>query len=235
MGNPTHPLSLPPFRGGEGRVAPTPGFFVTGTDTGVGKSVACAWLLHRWQASYWKPIQAGVEPESDTAFVRRLSGLPVPRFHPPAYTLALPRSPHEAARKEGVEIRMDRLMLPSDNRPLIVEGAGGVMVPLNDHHLMLDLMAHLGLPVIVVARTALGTINHTLLSLTCLRHRGIPLEGVILNGPPDPDNRQAIAHYGQVTILAEIPPLQPLNAGSLMANDWEVRVPRCHQDDGRPF
>lgn len=193
-----------------------PGFFVTGTDTDVGKSVACAWLLHRWNASYWKPIQAGTEGLTDTTFVRQLSGLPESRFHPPAYTLALPRSPHEAARKEGVVIRMARLKCPAETRPLVVEGAGGIMVPLNDTHFMLDLMVQLALPVILVARTALGTINHTLLSLECLRHQGIAPVGVILNGPPDSENRQAITRYGQVTILAEIPPLLSLDQKTLL-------------------
>lgn len=196
-----------------------PGFFVTGTDTGVGKSVACAWLLHRWQAAYWKPIQAGTEEGemTDTPFVRRLSGLPASRFHPPAYTLALPRSPHEAARKEGVVIRMAQLQPPSDTRPLVVEGAGGVMVPLNDTHFMLDLMVQLGLPVILVARTALGTINHTLLSLACLRSRGLVVAGVMFNGPADPENRQAILRYGHTRILADMSPLSVLDHTTLMA------------------
>lgn len=195
------------------------GFFVTGTDTGVGKSVACAWLLQHYNAAYWKPIQAGVGPDeqTDTAFVRQLSGLSEQRFYPSAYTLALPRSPHEAARKEGVVICMDLLTRPAATRPLVVEGAGGIMVPLNETHFMLDLMEHLGLPVVLVARTALGTINHTLLSLACLRSRGVALAGVILNGPADAENRQAIQHYGQVTVLAEIPLLQPLNQETLMA------------------
>ena len=195
-----------------------PGFFVTGTDTGVGKSVACAWLLHRWRAAYWKPIQAGfgAEEATDTAFVQQLSGLPEQRFHTPAYTLALPRSPHEAARKEGIVIRMDRLRCPTESRPLVVEGAGGIMVPLNESHFMLDLMEQLALPVILVARTTLGTINHTLLSLACLRSRGIALAGVILNGPSDPENRQAIRHYGQVEILAEIPRFHPLEREALL-------------------
>ena len=194
------------------------GFFVTGTDTGVGKSVACAWLLHRWHAAYWKPVQAGAETETetDTARVRQLSGLPAERFHPPTYTLVLPRSPHEAARKEGVVIRMDRFARPTDARPLVVEGAGGLLVPLNEQHFMLDLMAQLGLPVILVARTALGTINHTLLSLGCLRQRGLALAGVILNGPADPENRHAIQHYGRIPILADIPPLEPLNRATLL-------------------
>ncbi|MEO5362804.1 MAG: dethiobiotin synthase [Magnetococcus sp. DMHC-8] len=194
------------------------GFFVTGTDTGVGKSVVSARLLHHWGASYWKPVQSGAGggEETDTVFVRRLSGLPAERFYPSVYTLALPRSPHEAAAREGIEIRLDRLTLPSVRRPLVVEGAGGVLVPLNDRHTMLDLMVQLGLPVILVARTTLGTINHTLLSLAVLRSRGVTVAGVVLNGVFDAENRRAIGHYGQVSILADLPPLQPLEQGSLL-------------------
>ncbi|MEO5340700.1 MAG: dethiobiotin synthase [Magnetococcus sp. MYC-9] len=194
------------------------GFFVTGTDTGVGKSVVSAWLMQRQEATYWKPVQSGALPgeETDTVFVRRLSGLPEERFHASAYTLALPRSPHEAARHEGVEIRMERLQLPVGRRPWVVEGAGGVLVPLNGQHLMVDLMVQLGLPVILVARTTLGTINHTLLSLACLRSRGLTVAGVILNGIPDAENRRAIRDYGQATILADLPLLDPLHRETLL-------------------
>ena len=193
-------------------------FFVTGTDTGVGKSVVSAWLLHRFGGCYWKPIQAGSGPgePSDTAFVRRLSGLPENRFHPSAYSLALPRSPHEAARKEGVLIQLEHIKLPKESRPWVVEGAGGILVPLNNQHFMLDLMEQLGLPIILVARSSLGTINHTLLSLACLRSRGLTVAGVILNGVADAENRQAIAHCGQTPILAELPPLHPLTQATLL-------------------
>ncbi|MYC72585.1 MAG: dethiobiotin synthase, partial [Gemmatimonadetes bacterium] len=122
---------------------------------------------------------------------------------PETYRLRAPLSPHEAARREGVQIEMSRFALPKQER-LIVEGAGGVMVPLDDRHLMVDLMVALGLPVLVVARSELGTINHTLLTLDQLRRRGCPLLGVVVNGPPNPANCQAIAHYGEVPVLAEI-------------------------------
>ena len=118
-------------------------------------------------------------------------------------SLARSLSPHEAARREGVQIEMSRFALPKQKR-LIVEGAGGVMVPLDDRHLMVDLMVALGLPVLVVARSELGTINHTLLTLDQLRRRGCPLLGVVVNGPSNPANCQAIAHYGEVPVLAAI-------------------------------
>ncbi|MBF0179777.1 MAG: dethiobiotin synthase [Magnetococcales bacterium] len=193
---------------------PERGLFVTGTDTGVGKSVASAWLAQKWSAAYWKPVQSGLEEESDSDFVRRLSGAPV---FPERHRLTQPLSPHEAARRDGVRISLDDFSLPTGKKTLIVEGAGGVLVPLNDQARMVDLMVRLGLPVLLVARTALGTINHSLMSLECLRARGLEVWGAILSGPPDTVNREAIARFGGVRILAEIPRLEPLTRISLSA------------------
>ena len=178
-----------------------PRLFVTGTDTGVGKSYVAALLAVGLDASYWKPVQSGADADAD--WVRRVTGLPAERVLPETYRLLAPLSPHEAARREGVQIEMSRFALPKRKR-LIVEGAGGVMVPLDDRHLMVDLMVNLGLPVLVVARSELGTINHTLLTLDQLRRRGCPLLGVVVNGPPNLANCQAIAHYGEVPVLAAI-------------------------------
>jgi dethiobiotin synthetase len=175
--------------------------FVTGTDTGVGKSYVSALLVAGLEAAYWKPVQSGADADAD--WVRRVAGLPAERVLPETYRLRAPLSPHEAARREGVQIEMSRFVLPKRKR-LIVEGAGGVMVPLDDRHLMVDLMVDLGLPVLVVARSELGTINHTLLTLDQLRRRGCPLWGVVVNGSPNPANCQAIAHYGEVPVLAAI-------------------------------
>ena len=175
--------------------------FVTGTDTGVGKSYVAALLVAGLEAAYWKPVQSGADSDAD--WVRRVAGLPAERVLPETYRLRAPLSPHEAARREGVQIEMSRFVLPKRKR-LIVEGAGGVMVPLDDRHLMVDLMVDLGLPVLVVARSELGTINHTLLTLDQLRRRGCPLWGVVVNGPPNSANCQAIAHYGEVPVLAAI-------------------------------
>ncbi|MBF0295717.1 MAG: dethiobiotin synthase [Magnetococcales bacterium] len=199
---------------------PERGLFVTGTDTGVGKSVAAAWLAQKWSAAYWKPVQSGLEEECDSDFVRRLSGAAV---FPERFRLTHPLSPHEAARRDGVHIGLDDFLAPVAPCPLIVEGAGGVLAPLNDEARMVDLMARLGLPVVLVARTALGTINHSLMSLECLRARGLQVWGAILSGPPDAVNREAIARFGRVRILAEIPRLEPLTRASLMA------VPFCDE------
>ncbi|MBF0621764.1 MAG: dethiobiotin synthase [Magnetococcales bacterium] len=195
------------------------GLFLTGTDTDVGKTVAAAWLLPRMKGNYFKPVQAGLSGETDSQVVQRLSGLSSDRFFPGIYDLQRPMSPHESARLEGVEIDMTRFVLPESDRPLLVEGAGGLMVPLNRDALIIDLMVQLALPVVLVSRTALGTINHTLLSLEALRARGLEVLGVILNGPIHEANRRAIATYGHVRILAEIPHLEPLTHESLRSID----------------
>ncbi|MEE9139452.1 MAG: dethiobiotin synthase [Alphaproteobacteria bacterium] len=195
----------------------TRGVFVTGTDTGVGKTVVAAWLTRALDADYWKPIQAGLEDETDTATVRRLTGLPHERFHESAYRLEAPLSPHEAARREGIVIELDRIRLPAADRLVVVEGAGGVMVPINDRAFMADLIARLGLPAVVVARSGLGTINHTLLTLESLEARGVAVAGVVMNGPPNEANRRAIETFGAVSVIAEFPLLEPLEAGTLAA------------------
>ncbi|MGC8719241.1 MAG: dethiobiotin synthase [Thermodesulforhabdaceae bacterium] len=190
--------------------------FVTGTDTGVGKTFVCAALMTVLNSScYWKPVQTGSEEGTDTDWIRSVTGLPKERFLPEAYCFRKPLSPHAASALEGVAIDMCSIVLPQVEGRLIVEGAGGVMVPLNDHHLMIDLMKHLGLPVLVVARSTLGTINHTLLTLLALRNAGLEVCGVIMNGPRNESNRRAIEQFGKTVVLAEITPLDVVNAGTL--------------------
>lgn len=180
------------------------GVFVTGTDTDVGKTVVAACLARAMGADYWKPVQTGVSIDpGDTATVATL--VPGLRTHPPIYVFGEPLSPHAAAALEGAEVRMEPIALPETDRPLVIEGAGGVLVPLNDRDLMTDLIERLGLPVVVVARSTLGTINHTLMTLEILRARGIEVLGVVMNGPSSPGNREAIEHYGRTKVLADIP------------------------------
>jgi dethiobiotin synthase len=201
-----------------------PGYFVTGTDTGVGKTVAASWLMLALDGEYWKPVQAGLDGETDEQAVRRLTGLPSARFHESIYRLKAALSPHEAAGREGITIDTARLKLPRHRRPLIVEGAGGLLVPLNAREFMIDLIAELGLPAVLVARTAQGTINHTLLSLEALRRRRIEIAGVILNGAPDPGNRDAIANFGKVPVIAELPVFDPLGREQLLAIETKLPV-----------
>lgn len=191
-----------------------PGVFVTGTDTDVGKTVASAALVQAWGAAYWKPLQSGTDDApADSTSVRQLAGLDASRLYPPAATFGASLSPEDAAARAHTRIDPAAITLPPHTAargPLVVEGAGGVFVPIAENYLMIDLMARLGLPVVLVARSALGTINHTLLSLAALRARGLRVAGVILNGPPEPLARSAIERHGQVRILAEFPPLFPI-------------------------
>ena len=192
------------------------GFFVTGTDTDVGKTVAAAWVTLQLDGCYWKPVQSGLsEGRTDTEVVHALTGFAPARFLKSRYSLTEPLSPHEAARLDGVTIKLEDFWLPQIERPLIIEGAGGVLVPLNGEETMRDLMRHLGLPLIVVARSSLGTINHTLLTLEALRARDLPIAGVILNGVPNAANQAAIEKFGKVRILAALPRFSPLSTAAL--------------------
>ena len=205
------------------------GFFVTGTDTDVGKTLVSAWLVGRLGAFYWKPVQAGNHPETDSDIIRRLTGVPPERILPEAYVLPEPIAPHEAARRAGTAIEMAKLAPPQCDGPLIVEGAGGVLVPLTDMAYVIDLAIELHLPVILVARSTLGTINHTLLSIEAIRRRGLPLAGVVVNGPETPHNRAAIERYGKVEIIAEIPWLDQLTPAKLMEIEPELDLAKLAQ------
>lgn len=188
---------------------------VTGTDTGIGKTVFSAGLAGALGAHYWKPIQAGVDPEGDKESVAALSGLPASRILPEAYRLATPASPHLAARIDGVEISLDRLALPQVDGPLVVEGAGGLMVPISESLLMIDLFAHWGRPVILCARTGLGTINHSLLSIEALRARGVPIAGIAFIGDLHAENERIVPLLGDVPVLGRLPLLAPLGPETL--------------------
>jgi dethiobiotin synthetase len=194
-----------------------PRIIVTGTDTGIGKTVFAAGLAGLLDGFYWKPVQAGLGEESDSQTVRRLSGLPAERILPEAWRLKTPASPHLAAEIDGVAIDPALLVPPSVPGPLIVEGAGGLMVPLTRSTLFLEVFARWGAPVVLCARTALGTINHTLLSLEALRRRGIPILGVALIGDEHAENRRIIAELGGTKILGRLARLDPLTAAALRA------------------
>lgn len=190
---------------------------VTGTDTGIGKTVFSAGLVRLLDGYYWKPVQAGLDGETDAATVRRLSALPADRICPEAWRLKTPASPHLAAERDGVEIDSAALSLPSLTRPLVIEGAGGLMVPLTRRELNIDLFNRWKAPVVLCARTTLGTLNHTLLSLEALQRRGIPVLGVAFIGEAHPDNERTLGELGGVPILGRLPRLEPLTPGTLAA------------------
>jgi dethiobiotin synthetase len=191
-------------------------YCVSGTDTDVGKSVFAAALAGYLRAHYWKPVQAGLEGETDSAAVARLSG-GLAQILPEIYRLTTPCSPHEAARIDRITIDPALLALPQADGRLVVEGAGGVLVPLADDLVYADLFARWGLPVVLVARTSLGTINHSLLSLEALRSRGIVVHGVVFSGETNSASQQAITRIGRVRDLGRLPWLVPLNAETLAA------------------
>lgn len=193
--------------------------FVTGTDTGIGKTVVSAMLTKALDASYWKPIQAGLEEETDTEFVRRTTGFFDDRIIPERYRLQTPMSPHGAAKIDDVYIQMSDFSLPEyETDHLVVEGAGGLMVPINNNDMIIDLISYLQMPVVLVARSSLGTLNHTFLSLEALRKRHIPILGVVMNGPEHQSNREAIQHYGNVDILAEVDTIEDISPHALQTS-----------------
>jgi dethiobiotin synthetase/malonyl-CoA O-methyltransferase len=184
--------------------------FVTGTDTNVGKTWVSAWLTKSWGAAYWKPVQSGTVEGWDADLVKRVA--PDAPIFPSRHAFPDPLSPDQAAARAGVRIDLDDFALPAHDGPLVVEGAGGLLVPLDDLTLMADLMERLGLPLVLVARSGLGTINHSLLSVAEIRRRKLPLAGIVLVGPENRENRDAIEHWGGVPVVAQLPPLPDVAA-----------------------
>jgi len=213
----------------------TGGVFVTGTDTGIGKTVVSAALMHRFRSvsglRYWKPVQTGIEQDDDTAVVRTLAACTGDEICGDGIRLERPLSPHASAQLAGIRISVDDIVRRvGDGAPAtswIVEGAGGVLVPLNESELMIDLIERLALPAVVVARSGLGTINHTLLTLEALRARRLPIAGVVMSGAPNASNKTAIETYGRVSVIGELPVVDPLTAENLKACASTFRFDRA--------
>ena len=191
--------------------------FITGTDTNVGKTILSSMLCAALDRVYWKPIQTGIADDlSDTATVICNAGIPESQTIPPTYCFDPPVSPHLAAQWKGVRIDLNEIKRPQTGARLIIEGAGGVLVPLNETNLTTDLMKSLDVPVLIASRTKLGTINHTLLTIQALRAAAVPIKGVVLIGIENEDNRRAIEHYGQVAVLGRIPMLDHIHRKALI-------------------
>lgn len=179
-------------------------FFITGIGTEIGKTVVSSILTEYLQADYWKPIQSGDLHFSDTMKVQSLISNAKSYFHPERYRLNSPLSPHASAALDGVQIKLSDFILPQTSNHLIVEGAGGLMVPLNDQYLMLDLIQQLQIPVILVSRNYLGSINHTILSIEALKHRKIPIAGIVINGESNPATESFIENYSRLPVLLRV-------------------------------
>jgi dethiobiotin synthetase len=188
--------------------------FVVGTDTDVGKTCICAWLCFHSKFSYFKPIQTGSNQQTDRQYVQHWAKV---HCYDEIYCYEPPVSPHLATWLNREVISLNRLTLPNDAVNLIIEGVGGLLVPLNPEITLIDWIQSTHLPVILVARSGLGTLNHSLLSIEALRARNIELLGVIMNGPLNPHNAQAIAFYGKTQILAQIPQINPFHFDRLCA------------------
>jgi len=192
------------------------GYIVSGTDTGIGKTTVAAMLVLALDALYWKPIQSGTQDGTDMQRVRALTLLPDDRFLPERYVLSHPLSPHRAAELDGVAIEPEALAVPATAPMLVIEGAGGLMVPITRRLLQIDLFADWSLPIILCARTALGTINHTLLSIEALRSRRLQLHGLIFVGDDNPDNMRTIGEFSGARILGHVPRLQSVDRAALL-------------------
>ena len=191
-----------------------PAFWVSGTNTDIGKTLVSAIVTQWLGAKYYKPVQSGVCDGTDTNWIKENTWVPDANFLPESVLLQEPLSPHRAAELEGVTISMDDFSLP-EARPLVVEGAGGLLVPLNDEKLLIDLMVKFAIPVLIVASSGLGTINHTLLSIEALRARGLEVLGVVLNGPKNEANKKAVEHYGKTKVLFEVEEFAVVNATTI--------------------
>jgi len=198
--------------------------FVTGIGTDVGKTIVSAILVEKLNADYWKPIQSGDLDNSDTQKVQRLTSNSWSEFHPEAYRLTQPFSPHKSAALDGIEIDLENIHKPETTNSLIIEGAGGLMVPLNSKKLIIDLIQQLNSEVILVVKNYLGSINHTLLSIELLKQRNIPLKGIIFSGETDHDSEEFIKNYSGVKVLGTIPLLADLNKEAISKVALAIQV-----------
>lgn len=196
--------------------------FVTGIGTGIGKTIVSAILTEKLKADYWKPIQSGDLDDSDTLKVKSLISNTVSRFHPEAYRLTQPYSPHKSAAIDGITIDPKKIILPHTSNQLIIEGAGGLMVPLNDQDLMIDLIQQLNAEAILVIKHYLGSINHSLLSLEALYSRNIPVKAVIFNGDSDKDSEELIRKYIKQGSIIAIGAIKDVNKENIARQLFDI-------------
>ncbi len=190
--------------------------FVTGIGTWIGKTIVSAMLVEKLKADYWKPVQSGDLDDSDSLKVKSLISNNQTIIHPEAYRLTQPFSPHKSADIDGIEIDPNKFVLPQTDNTLIIEGAGGLMVPLCKGFLMIDLIKKLGAEVVLVSQHYLGSINHTLLSAYALMEYGIPLKGIIFNSADDIYSREFILEHTSIKLLGQIPQYDELDKKAII-------------------
>ena len=190
-------------------------YFVTGIGTEIGKTIISAILVEKLKADYWKPIQSGELESSDTIKVSHLISNSISKFHPEAYQLTQPFSPHYSAKLDGVSISLAEINLPETTQNLIIEGAGGLLVPINDKDLMIDLIQKLNIEVILVSKNYLGSINHTLLSVEALKSRGIAIKGIIFNGMKNQSTEEIITSLTGLAVIGRVPEMEIINKESI--------------------
>ncbi|UKT65544.1 dethiobiotin synthase [Pedobacter mucosus] len=186
-------------------------YFITGIGTGIGKTLISAILTEKLQADYWKPIQSGDLEVSDSKTIAGLISNPKTIIHPESYRLTQPLSPHLSAKLDGIEIDLNKIVIPNIENSLVIEGAGGLMVPLNENELIIDLIKKLNIEVILVSQNYLGSINHTLLSINLLKQFEIPLKGIIFNGDENQESERFILQYSKVKKLGQVPSFSIIN------------------------
>jgi dethiobiotin synthetase len=189
--------------------------FVTGIDTNIGKTVISAILVKLFHANYWKPIQCGDLDDSDTQMLQSLTKLPKSHFFKEQFSLSLPASPHLAAKKQGIDIKLDNFILPNSKRPLIVEGAGGILVPLNEKEYLIDLAIKFKMSVIIVTKNYLGSLNHTFLTVEFLRNKHIPIAGIIFNGQRNPELEDFVSKKYNLKILFNVNEEEIINSNTI--------------------
>lgn len=199
-------------------------YFITGIGTGIGKTIVSAILTEKLQADYWKPIQSGDLDNSDSLLVAQLISNRKTVIHPEQFKLTQPLSPHLSARIDGIEISTKKIKAPQTSNHLVIEGAGGLMVPLNEQELILDLIKTLNAKVLVVSQNYLGSINHTLLTLEVLKLKKVEVEGLIFNGPANEESERYITTYSGIPVLGRIPQLETLDKSGILKAGKELRI-----------
>ena len=199
-------------------------YFITAIDTDVGKTIVSAILVEALKADYWKPIQAGNLEDSDTMTVQSLISNSTSQFYSETYRLNTPASPHYAAEIDGLQLEVRSIQLPKTSNQLIVEGAGGLFVPINDKALLIDLMHELNIPVILVIKNYLGSINHSLSSIYALQQKNIPIKGLIFNGPSVASSEEYILQYSKLPLIAKIPELNAISKQTIREQAERIKL-----------